>query len=86
MPELSDTHAGWWLRRHRQAAGLTQEELAQRAGLSVRAVSNLERGQTRMPHPNSLRRVARSLGLTEAASTELIVRFRANRRNSSPPR
>src|SRR3712207_8053966 len=35
------------LRRLREAAGLTQEELAFRAGLTPNAVSNLERGKTR---------------------------------------
>src|SRR5262245_51768841 len=38
------------LRRHRLAAGLTQEELAERAGLSVRGVQDLERGLRRTPH------------------------------------
>ncbi len=32
------------LLRHRIAAGLTQEELAERAALSVRAVGDIERG------------------------------------------
>jgi transcriptional regulator with XRE-family HTH domain len=32
------------LRRYREAAGLTQEELAERAGLSARTVSDVERG------------------------------------------
>ena len=31
------------LKRHRLAAGLSQEELAERAGLSPRGVSDLER-------------------------------------------
>ena len=33
------------LRGYRVAAGVTQEELAERAGLSVRAISDLERIQ-----------------------------------------
>jgi transcriptional regulator with XRE-family HTH domain len=39
---------GELLRRHRQAAGLTQQELAERAGLSVHGIQKLERGAT---HP-----------------------------------
>jgi DNA-binding XRE family transcriptional regulator len=35
---------GELLRDHRRAAELTQEELAERAGVSVRTVSDLERG------------------------------------------
>ncbi|MEA2477407.1 MAG: Helix-turn-helix domain, partial [Actinomycetota bacterium] len=31
-------------RRLREATGLTQEELAERAGISVRTVSDIERG------------------------------------------
>ncbi len=38
------------LRRLREAASLTQEELASRAGLSPNAVSALERGQRKHPH------------------------------------
>ena len=46
VPAASFAHA---LRRHRLARGLTQEERAERAGLSVRAVSDLERGVKRPP-------------------------------------
>ena len=38
------------LREHRNAAGLTQEDLAERAGLSVDTISLLERGEHRRPH------------------------------------
>jgi tetratricopeptide (TPR) repeat protein/DNA-binding XRE family transcriptional regulator len=47
----------------RRSAGLSQQELALRSGLSVRTVSNLERGRTRWPHPSSVRRLAGALGL-----------------------
>ena len=40
---------GEQLRRYRVAAGLAQEELAERAGVSARAVSDLERGSSRRP-------------------------------------
>lgn len=51
------------LRRLRGAAGLTQEELASRAGLSPNAVSALERGQRKRPYPHTVRALADALGL-----------------------
>jgi len=51
------------LRQRRLAAGLSQEALAERAGLSARAVSDLERGRKRRPHPATVRRLAEALGL-----------------------
>jgi ribosome-binding protein aMBF1 (putative translation factor) len=53
---------GAWLRSCRQSAGLSQEALAGCAGLSVRAVRNLERGRTG-PHSGSLHRLADALEL-----------------------
>ncbi|GAA2907127.1 hypothetical protein GCM10010517_73490 [Streptosporangium fragile] len=52
------------LRTHRGRARLTQEDLAERARLSVRTVRDLERGRTRYPHRTSVRRLATALGLT----------------------
>ncbi len=51
------------LRAHRIALGLTQEALAERSGLSVRGLSDLERGLRLSPHPDSVRRLADALGL-----------------------
>jgi transcriptional regulator with XRE-family HTH domain/tetratricopeptide (TPR) repeat protein len=51
------------LRRYRLAAGLTQEALAARANLSVRAVSDLERGVKRRPHRETVALLATALGL-----------------------
>lgn len=48
----------------RSAAGLTQEELAERAQLSVRAISNLERGEASRPRRGTVDRLAGALGLT----------------------
>ncbi len=56
----------------RQSAGLSQEDLAERSGLSVRAVGNLERGRTRAPHPDSVRRLADALELHGAARGDFI--------------
>ncbi len=60
------------LRSLRQAAGLTQEELASRASLSPNAVSALERGARRRPHPHTVRTLADALGLPEEERTALV--------------
>lgn len=60
-----DTLAGL-LVRYREAAGLTQEELAQRSTLSVRAIRDLERGRTTKPHPQSIGLLVQALELDEA--------------------
>ena len=73
-----DLTPGSWLRHQRKAARLTQEELAERAGLSVRAVSDLER-DARRPYPRSLRLIASALGLPAEASGELIAWYRSGR-------
>jgi transcriptional regulator with XRE-family HTH domain len=46
---------GAQLKALREAAGFTQEELATIAGLSVHAVSALERGERRRPHVETVR-------------------------------
>jgi class 3 adenylate cyclase len=55
---------GTLLRRHRRAAGLTQEELAERAGVSVDAISALERGVSRAPHKDTVALLAEALKLS----------------------
>jgi transcriptional regulator with XRE-family HTH domain/tetratricopeptide (TPR) repeat protein len=69
---VQDRDFGPVLRRYRVGAGLTQEELAQRAGLSVRAVSDMERGRTRKPFLRSVRQLANALGLPPAERALLI--------------
>jgi predicted ATPase/transcriptional regulator with XRE-family HTH domain len=64
-------HFGSRLRQHRQAAGLTQEELAERSGVSVKAISALERGHRRRPYPNTVRALARALDLTDEERSAL---------------
>jgi tetratricopeptide (TPR) repeat protein/transcriptional regulator with XRE-family HTH domain len=63
---------GALLRASRRAAGLSQQELAEQSGLSVRAVGDLERGHTRWPYPDSVRRLADALALDEAARTQFV--------------
>ena len=71
------TGPGEWLRQQRLAAGLTQEDLAERSGVSVRAIADLERGRTRKPYPSSVRSLVRALGLPEETGTDLVARYRA---------
>ena len=53
------------LRRLRVAAGLSQEALAERAGLSAQAIGALETGKRRRPYPHTIAALAAALGLTE---------------------
>jgi len=55
---------GGLLRRHRLAAALSQEALAERAGLSDRGISNLERGLRRRPHLTTVALLADALALS----------------------
>src|SRR5512147_2264474 len=56
---------GECLRRYRERAGLTQEELAERAGLTANAIGALERGERRRPYPHTMRALASALDLAE---------------------
>lgn len=63
MAATQDSSFGAFLRQLRTDAELTQEELAERAQLSVRGVSDLERGVNTRPRPYTLTRLADSLDL-----------------------
>src|SRR6478672_735423 len=63
---------GGQLRALREAAGFTQEELAAIAGLSVHAVSALERGQRRRPHVDTVRALSLALDLSGATRAALV--------------
>jgi tetratricopeptide (TPR) repeat protein/transcriptional regulator with XRE-family HTH domain len=56
----------------RRSAGLSQQELAERSGLSIRAISNLERARTRWPHPDTLSRLADALQLDDEARQKFV--------------
>ena len=56
---------GALLKRHRLASGLTQSELAEKAGLSPEAVSALERGVNRAPRKDTVALLADALALDE---------------------
>jgi len=54
---------GALLKRYRLAAGLTHEALAERAALSARAISDLERGVSRAPRAETLALLVQALPL-----------------------
>ncbi|MDT4987546.1 MAG: hypothetical protein QOI74_1640, partial [Micromonosporaceae bacterium] len=68
------------LRAHRRSVGLTQDELATRAGVGVRTVRELERGRATRPQRGTAELLADALGL---AAPER-VRFLAAARSRPP--
>jgi transcriptional regulator with XRE-family HTH domain len=67
---------GSTLRRFRASAGLSQEALAERAGLSVRGISDLERGARTFPRLETVRMLADALELDERDRTVLLAAAR----------
>jgi transcriptional regulator with XRE-family HTH domain len=51
--------------------GLTQAELAARAGVSEYTIVRLERRQRKRPHPSTRRKIAQALGVDIADVDEL---------------
>jgi transcriptional regulator with XRE-family HTH domain len=72
---------GAQLRAYRQMAGLSQEELAGRTRLSVRTISNLERGRVLAPYRDTVRRIADALELLGETRTDFMA---AARRRLAP--
>jgi len=83
MSTETDESFGGLLRRYRLETGLTQEALAERAGVSVRNVQNLECGENR-PLPDTARRLAAALGLEGPARARLLTGAPPRRRTTTP--
>jgi predicted ATPase/transcriptional regulator with XRE-family HTH domain len=64
-------HFGPLLRQHRLAAGLSQAELAERAGLSPDGIRALEAGRRVAPRPYTVRALAEALALAEEDRLQL---------------
>ncbi|SCL37030.1 Tetratricopeptide repeat-containing protein [Micromonospora pallida] len=71
---------GGLLRRHRTDAGLTIEELAAASGVSVRAISDMERGRSRVPQRRTVEAIVRALDLPDNSAAALREAARAGRR------
>jgi predicted ATPase/DNA-binding XRE family transcriptional regulator len=54
------------LREHRHTAGYSQEELADRAGISLGAIGSLEQGLRRAPHRDTVKALADALDMSDA--------------------
>ena len=75
-PGLNTAPFGDLLRGLRVSAALSQEELAERAGLSLRGISDLERGVRRAPHLSTVRLLAAALALNAVDRQSLIAAAR----------
>ena len=77
---------GTLLKRFRQAVGLSQEALAERARMSVRGISDLERGDHRAPYRETLRQLMYALELDgeQQAALETASRAAQGPRGDSP--
>ena len=82
MGHVDSTPASWFgslVRKYRREAGLTQRELAARAGLSVAALRDFEQSRRWRPRPNSLAALTDALGLDPDQTASLA-------RAAAPPR
>ena len=74
------------LRQFRVRAGLPQEQVAERAGLSIGAVQSLEQGKRRAPYRNTVRALAEALNLAadETASLQDLAARARVRQHDAP--
>src|SRR5258708_3358886 len=73
---MKPTAFGALLKHYRMAAGLTQEALAERANLSTRAISDLERGINRAPRYDTLNMLTSAMGLSAEQRASLFAAAR----------
>ncbi len=65
------------LRETRWRSGLTQQELAERSGLSIRTISDIERGHVLYPRAATLRMLACALGMNDTQTADFLLEARA---------
>jgi class 3 adenylate cyclase len=89
MPAPFAVPFGDLLRGYRLAAGLTQDQLAERARLSVDAIGTLERGVRRSPRKETVALLSEALGLTGEDQQTFLAAARPKRSPTpviAPPR
>jgi len=74
------------VRHYRSVARLSQEEMAERAGVSARTVSDIECGVARSPRAVTLSLLAEALALDAPAKQRLYASVRRGPANPEPPR
>jgi len=74
------------LREYRRAAELTQEELAERVGVSPRSISEMERGGAHVPRRDTVALLATALGLSgpQREALEALVHERRRQSTAAP--
>jgi predicted ATPase/DNA-binding NarL/FixJ family response regulator/DNA-binding XRE family transcriptional regulator len=87
MEQISAESFGALLRHYRELAGLSQEALAERAGLTRNAIGALERGQRRHPFPTTVHALATALQLSPEHHRQLtrLARTRGPAEHAPPP-
>ncbi|MFC8845632.1 MULTISPECIES: helix-turn-helix domain-containing protein [unclassified Micromonospora] len=79
------TGFGQWLRALRDTRGMTQEELAEVSGSSVRTIREMERGRVRTPQRRTVALLADALGLAGPDRDRFVGLARAGHRPHSGP-
>src|SRR5579862_7885084 len=70
VAESAQASFGELLSRHRRAANLTREDLAEKARIHSRTIAGLELRKTHKPHRDTVRLLADALELTGTAREE----------------
>jgi tetratricopeptide (TPR) repeat protein/transcriptional regulator with XRE-family HTH domain len=81
---VAGADVGILLRRHRRAAGLSIEALAEASGVSVRAIGDMERGRARGPQARTMVALADGLRLAGDSRAELLTAARDGRLHRLP--
>jgi len=74
------------VRSYRLRAGLSQEQLAERAGISVNAIGAIEQGVRRAPYRQTIAQLVRALNLPDAEAAILGAAAERSRRRGGSPR